>query len=159
MKIYKAAILVFALGFLTCKEGTTDVPNSFIFPLLQNNNGTPGTNLAQVTFDSIEFDDVPIISCDSDNSSGQGIVVDLPDMFPPNYVVKIETVPSSSSYTFPVGGALDLYLGSSHKPDDPTNCTLTRTTNTFLRYSANLSTNCTVANHTFSRLEIDCIPN
>ncbi|TGK03399.1 hypothetical protein EHO58_13325 [Leptospira selangorensis] len=159
MKLCKTAILVSSFLFFACGEEPKDIPNSFLFPLLQNIDLTPGTNLAQVSFDTFTADNQLITSCDVDNSSGQGIIVDLPDIFPANYVVKIETVPSTTPFTFPVGGALDLYLGSSHKPDDPTNCVLTRTSNTFFRYSATLSTNCTVMNHTFTRLEIDCIPN
>ncbi|TGK43497.1 hypothetical protein [Leptospira andrefontaineae] len=159
MKLCKIAVLIFGLTFFACSEESKDIPNSFLFPLLQNFDITPGTNLAQVSFDTFTADNQFITSCDVDNSSGQGIVVDLPDMFPSNYVVKIETVPSVSPFTFPIGGALDLYLGSSHKPDDPANCVLTRTSNTIFRYSATLSTNCTVMNHTLTRLEIDCIPN
>lgn len=159
MKLYKIAALLSIFTFFACGEEPKDIPSSFLFPLLQNFDVTPGTNLAQVSFDTFTADNQFITSCDVNNSSGQGIIVDLPDMFPSNYVVKIETVPSTSPFTFPVGGALDLYLGSSHKPDDPTNCVLTRTSNSFFRYSATLSTNCTVMGHTFSRLEIDCIPN
>ncbi|PJZ76777.1 hypothetical protein [Leptospira neocaledonica] len=159
MKLCKIAIPFFSFIFLACGEEPKDNPNSFLFPLLQNIDTTIGTNLAQVSFDTFSADNQLITSCDVDNSFGQGITVDLPDIFPPNYVVKIETVPSSSPFTFPVNGDLDLYLGSSHKPDDPTNCTLTRTSNTVFRYSATLSPNCTVLGHTLSRLEIDCIPN
>ncbi|PKA16855.1 hypothetical protein [Leptospira haakeii] len=159
MKFLKILLIVPVLLLLTCNEEKKDIPNSLLFPLLQNVDLTPGTNLAQVSFDTFTADNQLITSCDVDNSSGQGIVVDLPDIFPSNYVVKIETVPSTSPFTFPIGGALDLYLGSSHKPDDPANCILTRTSSSFFRYSATLSTNCTVMNHTLSRLEIDCIPN
>ncbi|GBF38721.1 hypothetical protein [Leptospira johnsonii] len=159
MKLFKIEILVTGLLLFACGEEPKDIPNSFLFPILQNIDVTPGTNLAQVSFDTFSADNQLITSCDVDNSSGQGINVDLPDVFPSNYVIKIETVPSASPFTFPVNGDLDLYLGSSHKPDDPTNCVLTRTSNTIFRYSATLSTNCTVMGHTLSRLVIDCIPN
>ena len=41
-------------------------------------SSTPGTNLAQVGFDGIPvFSNMPVTACDVDNSSAQGIIVDL----------------------------------------------------------------------------------
>ncbi|TGL59248.1 hypothetical protein [Leptospira sarikeiensis] len=162
MKFARILLLLFTLSLLNCDQGGKDIPSSLVFPLLQSTEeeaGPYGTNLAQVTFDGWPFDDQPVISCDINNSSGDGIVIDLPDTFPPDYVIKIETVPSVSPFTFPTGGDLDLYFGISHKPDNSTNCILTRTSNTSRRYSASISSSCTPMNHTLTRLEIDCIPD
>ncbi|MGJ4789550.1 hypothetical protein [Leptospira koniambonensis] len=159
MKLCKIAALILVLGFSSCKEDKKDDLTSFLFPIFPNLDTNFGTNLAQVSFDTFNLDNAITTSCDSDNSSGQGIVVDLSSVFPSGYYIKIDIVPSTSPFLFPENGNLDLHLGSEHRPSDPPTCTLTRTSNSFLKYAASLSNNCEVMNHTFTRLEIDCIPN
>lgn len=122
-------------------------------------SSTPGTNLAQVGFDGIPvFSNMPVTACDVDNSSAQGIIVDLTSVMGGAYVY-INPVPLSASRTFPAGLELDLHLFTPHMPADSLSCTLVRSENTASRYLASLNPACNIMGHTFDRLDINCRPN
>ncbi|MCB1138860.1 MAG: hypothetical protein KDK23_08900 [Leptospiraceae bacterium] len=128
--------------------------------LLQSaSQGPSGTNLARVQFDNLTIlVDQPIIHCDVDNSSGAGIEISLSGPIANSSVV-ITSVPSTSPFTFPQNGALDLRLPASHLPDASGTCVLSRSENTSLRYTASLSGGCQLNGHSIQVLEIDCKPD
>lgn len=135
--------------------------SSLLFETVVADLGPSGTNLANLSFDGFSRDNIPVVSCDVDNSSGKGIRINLPtDIFAGGYYLKIVTVPNTSPYLFPENGDLDLFMSASHLPANPPSCTLTRTVNTNLRYTASVSSNCILmGGHTLTRFEVDCKPD
>lgn len=169
MKTAIPAQILTLLFLFHCSENKSQDISSLLLPnlLKQTENPDPGAtgpsgkNLANFSFDGFSRDNEPVVSCDVDNSSGQGIRVNLPtDVFAGGYYLKIETVPSTSPYLFPENGALDLWMSNSHRPAAPPSCTWTRTVNTSLRYVASISDDCILmGSHTLTRFEVDCKPD